>query len=153
MILDPKVPLGEAQDWVRQRIEDGVHCPCCTQYAKVYRRKLNRRIALTMIAMYRKSRKGWVYLPTIGGSKLDVPSARSGEVSFAQHWGLIQRSEDRGYWQITELGESFLLNGVKIPKYARIYDGRLLNLDPEQTVSIVDVLGIDFDYNELMAGI
>lgn len=149
--------VRQARKQLAQVLRDGDKCPCCGQFAKIYRRKLNERIARVLIAMWHKKQTGWVYLPNIGGhDDTDVPSARSGEHAFAEHWGLIERNTNeggRGHWRLTELGVEFIHNRVKVPKYANIYDGRLLSLDPKQTVSVIDVLKTRFIYEELMAGI
>lgn len=147
------VTLGEAREWLRERVDDGAECPCCEQYAKVYRRKLTSSIARVLISMWRNNRNGWVYLPAIRSAGQDEVIAR--------FWYLIERddtvredgSKRTGWWRLTDLGVGFIHNEVKLPKYARIYNNRLLNLDPTETVSIVDVLGAKFDYGELMAGV
>jgi hypothetical protein len=46
--------LAEAQDWLRERLPDGAKCPCCTQFAKVYRRKINSAMAWQLIEAWRR---------------------------------------------------------------------------------------------------
>ena len=149
--------LREVIDDLLARIDDGAECPCCGQFAKVYRRKLNERIGRILIAMWHKAGTDWIYLPSIGGSdNTDVPAARSGEHAFAQFWGLIERNTaegGRGHWRLTPHGADFVHDRVKIPKYARIYNGELLGLVEGEQVSITDVLGTPFIYAELMAGV
>lgn len=144
--------LAQARDWLRERVDEGERCPCCDQLAKVYRRKLTSSIGAVLIAMWRTNYNGWVYLPAIRSAGQDEVIAR--------FWFLIEGDEMRredgskrtGWWRLTDLGVGFVHNEVKVPKYARIYNNRLLNLDPAQSVSIVDVLGAKFDYTELMEG-
>jgi hypothetical protein len=146
--------LREAQDWLRNQIEDGAKCPCCTQLAKVYRRTLTSQVVNVLIAMHRHSGTNWVNLPTLGLSRGDEAKAR--------YWDLIEPMPDttrddgstrNGWWRLTAKGEAFVLNRITVPKYARVYDGRLLGLDDTESVSVIDCLGKKFNYRELMAGV
>lgn len=152
--VGPYASLSAAQEWLRDRVDDGETCPCCTQFAKVYRRKLTAPVAQVLIAMYRHAGTGWVHLPELGLSRGDEAKAR--------YWKLIEQPADAeredgskrvGYWRLTPLGVEFVHNRARVAKYARIYDGRCLALDDTETVSIVDVLGAKFDYRQLMEGI
>lgn len=148
--------LSGAQDWLRERVESGASCPCCTQYAKVYRRRLTSVGARTMIRMWRESEGGWVHVPTLLKNQLPGIAHQGGYATLGQHWQLIAESpEERedggrvGWWRLTRLGESFVHCETTISKYVRIYDGRCLSLSGSP-VSIVDALGTKFDYGELM---
>jgi len=144
--------LEDARAWLRDRVDDGQSCPCCGQMAKVYRRKLTASIGCVLIRMWRESRDEWIYMPRIRSAGQDEVIAR--------FWFLIEGddavrddgSKRNGWWRLTNLGVAFVHNEIKLPKYARIYNNRLLNLDAEQSVSIIDVLGTKFDYAELMEG-
>jgi hypothetical protein len=91
-----------------------------------------------------------------------VPSidpARGGDVAKLEFWGLIEeervKREDggrAGFWRVTERGEGFLKRRVMVQKYARIYDGRLLNLTGVM-VTADDALGETFKLDDLMEGI
>lgn len=144
--------LAEARDTLQEQAQgDGAHCPCCGQFAKVYRRKINAGHAITLITLYRAVDMGWGHLATYDLSR---------EASKLAYWGLIEEESDRrddggrsGWWRITTPGFLFLQNRITVPKYALIYDGQLLKLDDTERVSITDALGTRFDYTELMAGI
>lgn len=149
----PDTTLGAAQDWLRRRIDDGASCPCCGQLAKVYRRKLTASIASVLIKMHYWAGADYAYLPNLRSKGQDEVIAR--------HWGLIEgmpdvRRDDGstrvGWWRLTALGRSFVLDQARVPKYARIYNNRLLNLDDAERVSIRDALGTSFNYDDLMAG-
>lgn len=145
--------LGAAREWLRERADEGATCPCCTQFAKVYRRKINSGQARSLIRMYRADKsRGYVHVPSLG--------ARSREEGKLRYWGLVEEERTRrpdggrsGYWRITDLGERWVLGQVKVPKYARIYDKRCLGLDEDESASIYDALGDKFDYNELMGNV
>lgn len=141
--------LGEARDGLRELVEEGHRCPCCTQFAKVYRRKLNARMALAAIRLYRAGAvREYVHLPSVAGDGCEGGKLR--------YWGLVVEESERredggrsGWWRMTDLGERFVRAEVSVPKYVRLYDGRRLGLRGEP-VTIIDALGERFDYEELM---
>lgn len=148
------VMLGDAREWLRQRVDNGVHCPCCTQFAKVYRRKVTSWMARSLIGVYRASGQDWCHVAT------DVRwvMGQGGMWATLRFWNLIEeeralRSDGgrAGWWRVTPVGVAFLHGRITIPKYARLYDGRLLGLDGDQRISIHDALGSKFNYEELMA--
>lgn len=147
--------LGEAKDWLRGRIDNGERCPCCTQFAKVYKRSIHATMARGLIAMYQAHGQNWHHLLRVGANK-------GGDEAKLGYWGLIEQELERaadgnphgtGYWRVTDLGVRFLRDEVELPKYARVYDGRLLGLVDEPKVSIKDCLGTKFNYAELMAAV
>lgn len=150
-----EVTLAEAQAWLRARIDDGERCPCCTQRAQVYRRKINSGMARAFIQFYRAYGTDWGHKPTA----LKGLGAAARDESLLRYWDLwVEADEPRedggraGWWQVTERGEQFVLGYTRVPKYARIYDSRLLRFDTEEFVTIKDALGDRFDYDELMRG-
>lgn len=155
MTLADAMPLGEARDWLRQRVGHGAHCPCCTQWAQVYRWSLYATAAYALIIFYRLGgTTDFVY----SGRLKDRGHRGHGDASRLTHWRLVVRDEEpredggkAGYWKVTALGEAFVLNRKTIPKYAYIYDGRCLRFDGPP-VTIRDALGKRFNYDELMQG-
>lgn len=148
--LDEAIPLGDAKQWLRERVEDGAECPCCTQFAKVYRRKINSGMARALISQWCAAGQDLVHTKALW-----LPFSK--EAAQLQWWGLIAQDEtprddggQSGWWRITDLGAGFVRRRVEVPKYAHVYDGRLLRLDTSQTVSITDCLGTRFNYEELM---
>ena len=150
------VTLAEARDWLRERIDEGEQCPCCEQLAKVYRRKIHAGMARALVMMFKAAPVGEpIYKPLV----LRGVGAAARDESLCRYWGLIEPDEGRrddtssrtGWWKVTDKGGLFVLGAITVPKYARIYDGRLLNLTGDP-VSIRDCLGKSFDYAELMAG-
>ena len=152
--MDDSTPLGDAKDWLRARLADGAECPCCTQFAKVYPRQLNSHTARMLIAMNDRHKRGeqWIYLPGLHMGHADEAKAR--------YWGLIEAmpnvvrpdgSKRTGWWRLTQHGKDFVYCRIKVPKYALIYNKRCLKLDASKgEVSIREVLGTGFNYNDLM---
>jgi hypothetical protein len=121
----------------------------------VYRRKLNSGMAYALIRFWRAAGRDFAHKPTV----LRGVGAAARDESLLRFWGLLEEEQARredggraGWWRVTELGERFVLDRVRLPKYARIYDGRLLELDASQTLSVVEALGERFNYAELLAG-
>lgn len=148
-----ELTLDGARDWLRNQVDDGAHCPCCGQYAKVYRRKINAGMAWSLATMYRKAGRDWIHLPTQIG-------ARSREEGKLAYWNLVEQHPSprndggkAGWWRVTRRGELFVLDQIRLPKYARVYNGRCLSLDGTETVGIRDCLGTRFHYDDLMAGL
>jgi hypothetical protein len=141
--LDDYVTLGEARQWLRDRVAKGAECPCCTQYAKIYRRKLNSGMAISLIRMYRAGGTGWVDVT------IEIP-ARHREEGKLRYWDLVEPGTTRGVWKVTPKGEEFVKEEIKVPSHVDIYDDKMLRLvgDP---IGIRDALGSKFDYEELMS--
>lgn len=154
-LLPPDATLAECQAWLRDRVDDGATCPCCTQFAKVYRRKINSGMARALLALYRQR-------ITNGNKAYHLTSLapwthEGGQLAW---WGLITQDPTRrddggqsGWWKITTLGQAFAQNRVEVPKYAKVFNRQLMELDDSVNVKIVDTLGTKFDYTELMAGL
>ena len=146
-------PLGAARGWLRsQAAGEGARCPCCTQFARVYRRALTAPMAAGLIRVYRQAGREWFHLPT-------VLERIAGDHAKLRYWRLIEESDEvtpehgrtAGWWRVTELGEQFVRCEVDVPRHALVYDSRLLRLDAAQgRVTIRTALGKRFDYSALM---
>ena len=144
--------LGRTRAWLRARVETGSGCPCCEQFAKVYRRKITGSAAWALIQMWRAGGHDLVHVPTL----LRRVTADESKLAY---WGLTRSSEIRrddggkaGWWAVTELGRAWIYREATVPTYARVYDGRVLNLEGDPR-TIVEALGTRFNYRELMEGI
>lgn len=143
--------LSEARQWLADRVKTGARCPCCNQYAKVYRRQINSGMARSLIAMYLHGPQGqWVHLPTQVG-------ARSREEGKLRYWGLVQEQVDvqredggrSGYWRLTDAGRAWVTGQSTVAKYVTVYNNTVLESYGEQ-ITISDALGGRFSYAELM---
>lgn len=148
--------LREARALLRELIEDGHKCPVCTQFSKVYKRKIHASMARALISIYRASyweKKHWVEI-----SKL-LPHNQVADAAKLRYWGLIEEepsvrsdgSERTGFWRITVKGIDFVRGRCAVEKYAKLYDGRCLGFEGD-VVLIQESLGKNFNYSELMAG-
>lgn len=108
-MTDPAMTsLAEAQAWLRDRIDDGETCPCCDQFAKVYRRRLNASMARGLILFYRAHGVFWGHAPSTPGI-----AELGGEFARLRWWCLIQEHDGgrddgnphAGQWRITPTGQ------------------------------------------------
>lgn len=150
MSLPLTTTLADAKAWLLNRLEDGDRCPCCGQNAKLYKRKINSGMARSLIHIYRIGGKGWVHVRAIG--------AQSREEGKLAYWGLLEEQTGvglhggrAGYWRVTDLGEAFLKHGLLVPKYAKVYDGKVRGFEGDD-VGIREALGTKFNYDDLMKG-
>lgn len=142
--------LAAARHFLMQERENGIICPTCDQFAKVYQRKLNSSMCLSLITMYKAGGTSeYLHTPSLLGGQ-------RGEEARLSYWGLTQefseKREDggrRGWWRVTRRGELFIQQAISVPSHARIYNSQCLGLVGE-SVSIKDALGSKFDLRELM---
>lgn len=145
--------VAEAREDLFAEAEDaGAICPCCDQFAKVYRRRIYSTMARQLITAWRAVRDDpsvWFHVPTAVGY--------GGDICKVHYWGLMEESpavrEDggkAGWWRFTELGAQWVQGHATVPRYAYVYNGNALRLDgPPATIR--EALGDKFDLRELMA--
>lgn len=153
MTLMPEMTLAEAQAMVASRIEDGVRCPCCTQFVKMYNRAISSQLARALVVLYREGGttqfKHWPTLAYKYKVKTDAAKLR--------YWGLIEEGQNlrpdggkAGWWRVTPKGENWIRGYIKIEKYATTFDSQLGRLHGPM-VTLEDALGKQFDLRELMS--
>lgn len=152
MPTTPATTLGEAKQWLRGNLMEGAPCPCCTQFAKVYRRRIHTTMARALIQLYRHGARGedFIHAPSLPGD--------THEISQAVWWGLIEeervRREDggrAGWWTLTKRGVDFVQDRARVPEYALVYDGSPIRTEGD-LIGIRDALGKRFRYDDLMQG-
>lgn len=118
-------------------------CPCCDQFVKLYRRKLNAGMAVSLVKLFRSVGTSYAHVPSTVGRE-------SADQALLRYWGLLEEDGSRtGYWRVTALGEQFVLGKVTVRSHVLLYNGRFLGLDGEQ-VTIQECLGEKFSYLELI---
>jgi len=154
--------LEEAKKWLRERFEDGAECPCCKQYVKLYKRKLNSSMAYALVAIYKyfnaNPNDEWLHVPSYLSRIMSSATIRGGDWSKLRYWKLIEAqkairddgSERVGNYRITDEGKKFVQGLIRVPKHVYLYNQQPVKRRDEETTSIQDALGQDFNYNELM---
>lgn len=154
--------LEDAKTYVLAKRDEGVPCPCCGQYCKVYPRSLNAAMARFLIWLVREyeARKRNDAATDLWISVNDGPliQNRKGGGDFAkmEHWGLIEQMQNddetkrtSGFWRPTQSGIDFVYGRVMVPKKAMLYMNECIGFS-EEKINIREALGTTFDYQELM---
>lgn len=147
--------IGEAREWLETVMyDDGDECPCCTQFVKVYRRKISALGAASLCLIAREHGTEWVDLPAVAGRL--HRRAGGGDEAKLRYWGLIEpqpgalpASTRTGIWRLTQDGIAFARGQLAVQKYARVFNGFCLDLVGPK-ILVTDALGEHFDYRELM---
>lgn len=146
--IPPEIPPAVTA-WLRRRaLNGGAHCPCCGQFSKVYNRRITSPMARGLIRQYREVGQNYAHV--------SLTKNETHEFSQLSWWELIEednRVRDdggrAGWWRITDRGRQFVEDVLRVPKYARIYDGDVIDHEGDQ-VGIRDALGTRFRYDVLM---
>jgi len=135
----------------RLHLESETTCPCCGDFMKIYKRKLNSTVARALIRLY--------YL---GGDEKYVSFnefqiGKGGGFAMAKHFGLlVQKEKDpkidkraSGYWKLSDKGIAFVRGETNIKKYVFIFRDKSQGYSNEE-IDINGCLGEKFSYRELM---
>ena len=153
----PFYTLQEAKTWLRRRLADGARCPCCAQWAQVYKRTITGQMARWLIWLtveYRAQRIGRK------GEWVDVRKSpvRGGDYAKLRYWGLVERpanldpsKRSAGLWRPTRDAYSFVLGNLRVAKHCYVFDEQALSKG-QQMITIIEALGKKFNYAELMSG-
>lgn len=150
--------LAVARDRVFGGLDEGIRCPCCTQFCKAYTRRINSGMARSLIWLVRTWRAGdpesWIHIPS-SGPRYVLANRELARFTF---WEMVQArfnedksKRDSGYWRPTDLGISFAMGESRAPRWVKLYDNGIRAWS-EGAVGIRDALGEHFDYDELMHG-
>lgn len=140
--------LDDARDWVEERLDTGADCPCCGQHAQEYRRKLHATMAADLVRMTRRFGVGRAFHVRDLGR-------HPGDFAKLALWGLIADTGDTrgdggraGYWKVTTNGARFVAGHLRVPKYVRLYAGRVIGWGDGQ-INVEEALAGRFDLREL----
>lgn len=147
--------VSQAKEHIEQNKFKGVDCPVCERLVKYYKRPIGgiQSRALIHLSRLQKDKGGdWVHVRGII-ERLNV----HGDFAKMKHWDLIEekpKSLDKdtktsGLWKITEKGQQFVDNEIRIPSHVFLFKGELQGFS-ESTVDIIDALGTKFSYAEVM---
>lgn len=150
--------IEQAKQFLRENMNKGAICPCCHQDVKMYPRKLSASMGyvLLLLVKYRKSSPYFhvsEFLDSIG-----VGTSERADWQKLVVWKLIERPEGKvrqdgskrvGEYKVTQRGIDFAENNLKVHAKAKIYNGKDYGFEGKQ-VSIKDVLGSKFNYDDLM---
>jgi len=154
--------IQEAIAFLETHRDTGVDCPCCGQYVKLYKRKLNAGMARFLIGLYRLGKKniGDMYFsPSAVLEEMEIPNTQALDYSILKHFSFIKENDDKrenkskaGFWMLTSSGEQFVLQNILTAMYVHVYDNRLFSTSGD-SIRIKEALGGKFIYDELMSGV
>lgn len=159
--LHDHAPLSMAKQYVRNQISNGVECPCCGQYAKLYKRKLTSAMAIALLEIYKQNRKNnfeFFHVENHFKNLKGLPASIRGDFPKLRYWNLIEQQEGErddgsnrnGFYRITGAGNAFIHDDqMKVFSHALIFNNKLEGFS-ENTVSFKECLGNKFNYDELM---
>ena len=144
--------IEEAKKYLRENMQEGVPCPCCTQMVKIYKRKLTSGMAVALIRLYHESggdTSKYVHITKLG-------HLNGGEFAQLKRWNLIEEAinEDTskrtsGTWAITPKGIKFVKRQIEVPSHLYTFDSKTVGV-VDETVDIKTALGRKFNYAEMM---
>ena len=149
--------INEAQNFLKKHMDEGAECPCCSQFVKMYKRKLNSGMAhslLRLVKLYHEDDR-YYHVSEIG-DRFDPSRPLSGDFAKLEHWGLIEQlpntddaKRTSGKWRPTKEGIRFVYNEITVPTYCYLFDGEDFGFSDERC-TMIDALNNKFDYSELM---
>lgn len=142
-----------------EKDKKAVKCACCDQTVKRYKRKFNHGMALVLIALHKWHKAN----PTRDWVHISDELCKTGfntvnkEYSKLVHWKLIEAKpksnkkgvKSAGYYRITDLGNKFAQNEVKVKEFILLFNKDFLG-HRGNDIGIKDALQNYFDYDELM---
>lgn len=142
--------LADAVDFVNSNLEKGHRCPCCQQYARIWKRSIGRTMALEFLRLCRLS--------------YDAPgeffhirqfNVLGGDFCKLAYWELIEPLVEDGrtrggFWRVTAKGWEFARGVLRLPSVVFLYNNVCLGMSATETVTISDALKTAFDFDVLM---
>ena len=146
--------LTAARQRVQNDLSKGVKCPCCDQWAKLYRRHITSSMAHALILMYRyfaaNPNDDDLHVARFLVLRKRSSDVAGGDVIKLRHWGLIERGKRVGHYRLTVRGRQFVRGRSTVPKFIYLFNNTVMNTSPD-TIVIQDIFaGTKLNYNELM---
>ena len=139
---------------VRNR-KDGLRCPCCTTFCKVYGRSLHHNMAyfLWWLVKAWEKKPRWYHIreaPDIEGRPA------GGDYAKLQWWKMIESranvdpsKKGSGLWRPTQVGIDFVYQRIRVPAKVYLYKKSFMGWGDKWT-DMPGALGKHYDYAELM---
>ncbi len=168
--INLSLTIQEGRDIVRDRVVEGIKCPCCDQLVKLRQRSisiahvyfLSNLFGITVADKMLKSpdlSRGQPYF-------IDQRRAKQGKAktstdyNILKYWGFTKPmprnpgEKSAGFWALTELGLDFLCKRVRADKYKYTFDSRVFpapghRLHAQSKILVSDIVK-GFDYEETL---
>lgn len=135
--------LREARRNLKAHFDAGkaATCPCCGQTVKRYPRKITSTMARQLARLYR------AYPRSLTSTELqDNVDGGNRMYSMLRHWQMVEETELG--WRITRRGINFVDGLISTPKFAFVYNNKLVGFS-EERVRFEDCVDAHFDMAEL----
>lgn len=151
------ISVHEAQKWMADQLSlKGCKCLACGQDVRMYSRYIYSAPAAGLIYLYRAATSDYVHTPELF-RKQGLSASQGGDFCKLRYWDLIEgyvkrKGDDNprnGYWRLTDKGRAFVLNEIRIPRVAFLYNKTLIGFGIDD-INIHEALGKDFDYSRTM---
>lgn len=144
--------LEDAQKYLRDNWKDGISCPCCGKFVKLYDIKIPGSGVADLIRLYKNTNgKPGEYMHVD-----EFSNVKSRSFPKLAYWGLAismpnddPKKRTSGMWAITQEGARFIEGGT-VYERAFVFNKKGRGLHGKQ-VSVKTALGNKFDYEELMS--
>lgn len=161
--FDPNTTsIAKVREYLKVNARNGATCPCCRQWVQISERELTPDLGFILILLHRACMDTHypIHLQTLfrDTEKLGAKFSTSNWMLLFQ-WKLIvgkahpRKPTEKGHYRLTQLGLDFVLNKTKVAKTFLLYEGKFLGPAPDaEQVSVVDILGKTYVYEDLMQG-
>lgn len=147
--MNSDTTLGEAWDYLRNNIDKGVKCPCCTQRVAENPCTITYTMAQGLLKLYKKPRVA-IHIKELG------ISTSGGAFAQLSKWGLIasEKNYDKtkrtsGEWYITDKGERFVRGEIRVPKKIYIFNNKVRR-ESNELIDFRQAMRNQFDYSEVI---
>lgn len=158
MRADNSTSLGAAEAFVTEKCatNNGVICPCCGQFFKLYKKRCHQEMATFLIKLVRAWKTHMRFYTTRDLYPRDHKATTEGVL--LRHWGLIEVLEANntagapaGSYRPTDKGLQFVHGVISIPSHVHLLNNRAIGFS-DKKITIREALGSKFNYDELMSG-
>lgn len=155
-MFGPLVEEARSRLMAEAQTSKGTHCPCCKKFVKVYHRKFNSGMAITMIYTYPWFRSHPLEWLTIGKFLIREHDLWPSDYGKLIWWGLLEKKAERkndaksgGKYRMTDRGFAFVQGRHRVRSHVYEYMSEVQSFDGDE-IDIRSALGRKFDYGELM---
>lgn len=141
---------------LREQLDKGAHCSVCTQYTRMYKKRISSTAVLMMIRLYWLEQNTDEPYHHLNELMNGLSISGCGDFATTRFWGLVEempnddsKKKASGMWALTELGKEFVQKEARVLSHARTFNAKCYGLTGEY-IDVVEALKGKFDYSELM---
>ncbi len=132
----------------------GTICKCCDKFGKIYPRRFNRGMAITLIWLYQHCHGTFIHLPSVAPRYI----LKDNQVGKLVFWGMAANEPNEkdstknksGSWRISTPGIDFVEDRITVWSHIIEYNHVFIRFRQKKKITISDALGKPFNYRELM---